>query len=528
MAQEYTPVFYHNFTKSFDVNSFENKISCDGQLTRDVRGLTINTNKFNSHVNPGPNGLLDHIKWLAFLRKSYQICEGEFIYEACIAAQQLISPNIVPNIYRNRIRNIHEDYRLCSSGLVVYDEESMITAKILFTNDWIYGYYERRPGYKTGWSINNNPSIGVYLGDYAAFTSIIPLCKRGSFAPMCSNGVLDDFVRVGIGIDPQKGTIKFYVNRVELFCIPRIGYRLADQYQVIEYGGVPYLTVPGCLRFGFGHFSYLDHNIPNNYAREYVVNTLDSNGFPVHRLSSGLAQLLPTDKYREPYPDFTGEYTSIDPNISFAYSGTGSNFFNFGQGMITKIKYIAGYVVNNRIKIHKMMSNKCFICNDQSELISSNITEKVSSDSDELSQSNKISNIDNSDYLDDLYGPNPKISRTKNPHPLTYSLDEESKLQSISQSFDSMRALLIYAPKLPSNVPLYRDVSNKPSLYSQPSDGSRLSYSLGDLYKKSRTRQFITKGESEEKDKIIQANPISNNDEIEQIIFSTNDMTLYI
>ena len=308
MSQEYTPVFYHNFTKSFDVRSFEQKISADGCVARDCNGLTINSSQYTAHVPPGTNGLLDHIKWLAFLCKSYKVCEGEFIYEACMSAKQIISPEIIPLPYRNRIRNIREDHRPCSSALVIYDEENMITAKILFTDDWIYGYYERRPGYKTSWV----PNIPI-MGDYAAFTSIIPLCKRGNFSSIniCHKDRLDDYVRVGIGIDPCRGTIKFYVNRIEMFCIPRIGYRLADEYQVSELGGVPYLTVPGCMRFGFGHFSYMDHNIPNNYSRQYVIEALDSNGYPVHRLASGLAQLLPTDKYREPYPDFTGESTTM-------------------------------------------------------------------------------------------------------------------------------------------------------------------------------------------------------------------------
>lgn len=360
MANEYTPIFYHNFTKKIE-NNFECKIACDGEVTNDDNGLLINSDKYTQYKKPGEDGLLDHIKWLSFLKKSYLIKEGEFIYEACMSAQQLISPDIVPKIYLNRIRNIREDYRLCCSGIVVYDEENKLTVKILFTDDWIYGYYERFPGYKTGWTINK-PNPFNCLGDYAGFASIIPLCKRGANSIKCKNGTLDDFENVGIGIDSCKGTIKFYVNRCEMFCINKIGYRLSDEYQVAEYGGIPYIVKPRCVKFGFGHFSYLDHNIPNNYSRGYVVPTYDGNGYPIDRLASGLAQLMPTNKYREPYPDFMGEHSTIDPAVSFAYSGEDENYLIFGQGMTTRIRYIAGYVVNNKVKMHKVVATTSYEC----------------------------------------------------------------------------------------------------------------------------------------------------------------------
>lgn len=470
MAQEYTPVFYHNFTKSFDVYSFEQKIACDGNVCRDCNGLTIDSSKYSVTVSPGDRGLLDHIKWLAFLCKSYGVNEGEFIYEACMSAQQIIIPEIVPPIYRNRIRNINEDYRLCSSALVVYDEENMITVKILFTNDWIYGYYERRPGYKTGWGSNF-----FSMGDYAAFTSIIPLCKRGLFNPISINGYskLDDTVRVGIGIDARKGTIKFYVNREEMYCIPRIGYRLADQYQVSELGGVPYLVTPACMRFGFGNFSFMDHNIPNNYDRQYIIEQIDSTGYPVYRLASGLAQLLPTDKYREPYPNFSGTYNVIDPNISFGYTGTDPNMFNFGQGTIMRIKYIAGYVINTRIKMYKMLCNKAFYCNQQC------------CESSSCSCGNHNSDIE---YKDDIYE---TTSQTNN------TTDNQ-----ISSS-KTIGDLLKQINNNSNNIPLYKEYPikakhyhNELSDFNDSTQTNNEDVSLGDLYlyRKSRNHKFITKG----------------------------------
>lgn len=530
MSQEYTPVFYHNFTKSFDTLSFEHKIACDGCVYRDMRGLTVESSSYCAHTDPGITGLLDHIKWLAFLRKSYNVCEGEFVYEACMSAQQIISPEMIPPIYRNRIRDIHEDYRLCSSALVVYDEESMITAQIFFTDSWIYGGYERRPGYKTGWIMGYNPvnigNMGV-MGDYAAFSSVIPLCKRGNFGPMSREGHLDDFIRVGIGIDPVRGTLKFYVNRIEMFCIPRIGYRLTDEYQVSDLGGIPYLTVPGTLRFGFGHFSYLDHNMPNNYSRKHVIDTTDSNGYPVYRSASGLAQLLPTDRYREPYPDFTGEHTSIDPSISFAYSGTDPKFFIFGQGMITRIKYIAGYIVNNKIKMHKMLCNKAFICNGvpcEDDCDCCNHSSR-SAQLDYVVPTFKMSGFNlpmtqASKYCDEEedYGPVPQASRNVRPYSMKHEI-------SVSDIFNRNTIKSHQTPS--TRIPLYKDYS------SQSSDKS--SYSLGDLYRKSRSRRFLNKGESDAcglpehvENDVINNRKSESNSDIEQIAFVCDDMSLNI
>lgn len=362
MSKEYTPIFYYDFTRSFNINCFEHDLFFDGQIYRTDCGLNIDSTIFKTHNTELSQ---DNVKLLVFLCQDYKACEGEFIYEAVIAAEQMITPAIVPPIYASRIRNIYEDYRLCCSALSIYDPCSALTIQILFTNDWIYGYYARDPINKPNWNPEDVCNNGIV--DYAAFTSIIPLCKRGNFDPCAkidngSIGRLNDFVRVGIGIDINNGTIKYYIDRQEMYTIVRIGYRLADEYQVIDYGGVPYLTIPECMRFGFGHFTFLDHNIPNNYSRQYVIEQLDSYGYPVHRLASGLAQILPTDKYREPYPDFSGTHTSIDASLSFAYSGDDSNMFIFGQGMRTKIMYIAAYVIKTKIEMYKNLCNDAYIC----------------------------------------------------------------------------------------------------------------------------------------------------------------------
>lgn len=86
-----------------------------------------------------------------------------------------------------------------------------------------------------------------------------------------------------------------------------------------------------------------------------MIEVLDSNGYPIHRSISALAQLLPTDKYIEPYPDFTGEHRSIN----LFRLGSDNTFFNFGQGMITRIKYVAGYILNKKPNIQQDSTESC-------------------------------------------------------------------------------------------------------------------------------------------------------------------------
>lgn len=514
MSQDYNSIFYYDYTEpdGADFQNFKYEISRDGTMTHDDRGLSIDTDHYTSHTNPGSNGLMDHIKFLSFIMDEYQNKKSnqeEFIYEACMSAKQIISPEIIPPVYRERIRNIYEDYRLCCSGLVVYDKNSMITAKILFTNDWIYGYYERRPGYKMGWK-NNCCSELSNLGNYAGFSSIIPLCKRGASSPYHQEEVLDDFIVVGIGIDSNKGTIKFYVNRTEMFCISRIGYRLSDQYQVIDYGGVPYIANPTTLRLGFGHFSYLDHNIPNNYNRDYVNKSTDSNGYTIYRLSSGLAQLLPSDKYYEPYPDFTGEHISIDPKISFAYSGNDPAYFNFGQGMITRIKYITGYTLNTSTKLNSFLPK----INPSNTHINDNDSEE----SQEYYTSNSIKTIKSKHRLKDKS----KLSKSKIPkskiqqsteNPIdnigSYQKGSDTRQEGSDthqegsdisgETSDSIRGLLDISR---NNVSLYKEIGVKSNTFLMKNpeiDSSVSSYSLGDLYKRSRKNKFMTKGDDKKK-----------------------------
>lgn len=306
-------LFNYDFTRCYNSKEFEIKVSADADIYRDKCGLIVNSTQYTERGI----GLRDHIKCLAVANKQYKLCDKEVIYEACILAQQVITPTDIPNEYKPRIRNIREDYRLCSSGIMVYDEDNMLTAKILFTDQWIYGYYEIRPTYKPNWA-----GVMSKMGDYAAFTSIIPLCKR-----------TEEFTTVAIGI--KKEQLKFYINKKELYCIPTIGLRLEDQYQVSDFGGYESAITPGTLNFGFGNFSYLDHNIPNNYSREYTVN-----GF---QLESALAPVVELEKYREPYPNFEGEHIPINIDNYFALS-TGGNYL-FGQGAVLHIKYVKVYII---------------------------------------------------------------------------------------------------------------------------------------------------------------------------------------
>lgn len=312
-------IFNYNFRDDPKLISeyFQFKLNWDGELFYDaVKGMVIKSNIYKVHNE----NLLDHIKYLLTTKNMIILKdEGETIFEAEMTATQNIDYKSVPAIYQSRIRNIYEDYRLCSSGIAIFDPINLLSIKILFTNNFIYGFYERRLSLS---------------GNKASFASVIPLCRRDNTT---------EYLKVGIGIDNTNNIINFYINGVCYYKITQIGFRLPDMYQVVDYGGEADLVKISKVDFGIGHFSFLDHNIPNNYSREYTINSTNTDGYPIVRLASALAQLLPTDKYYEPYLPFSGIREHIDQTITFAYTGTDSSYFIFGQGITSNVIYLKCY-----------------------------------------------------------------------------------------------------------------------------------------------------------------------------------------
>lgn len=331
-------IWHKNTTSDNDYRNFETCISADGELYYTKRGMMCNSSTFTAQTKQGHKGALDSVKYLAYHSEQFNVIGDEILYEVEMSACQVFEENRpIPREFIPRVQNIHQDYRLCCAASVLYDEVSMIGLYFLLTNDAIYAMYERRPGAKI-------PKARATPGDdYASFVASKFLLKRGRGHPKAED-ILDDTYILAIGIDRISRCIRWYVNGIELWTVTQIGYRVEDQYMVLERGGNPVLVEMSQFSCGFGHFTFLDHQLPNNYSRELVKkDTSTEQGGKVYRSESGLVMLNYPETYREVLPDVYGRHLPIIPTGTFAITADSEPHRLFGQGVISCIKSMRVY-----------------------------------------------------------------------------------------------------------------------------------------------------------------------------------------
>ena len=337
-----TTVWYRDLTVTPDPEDYSVPISSDGRGRKSKRGLIISSPTFTSTRPQGPLGMLDRIKWLCYYRQVVQIGGDETVYEATISGCQIFNPEIpVPRELLPRIRNVHEDYRLCCSALVLSDESSMVEAMFLITNDAIYALYQRLPSeplnLRTAATSTSQDSVEKRP---ASFASSVLLMRRG-MGGAGSSDLLDDYYKLGLGVSDGGTSLVWYIDKLEVFRVRRIGYRLPDNYQVLEHGGVPQQVRINSFKAGFGNFTFLDHQLPHNYSRSHVH--LDSTSDPscqVPRSESGLVMLADSTSYREVFPDVYGRHQPIIPETTFAICTDDQKYRIFGQGAMTCVRNI--------------------------------------------------------------------------------------------------------------------------------------------------------------------------------------------
>jgi hypothetical protein len=320
------PTFNANFTNILpDFIPF----ALDGTTTIDSNGLFINAPQFTFTIPTGN----EHVKNLRYYKTPFVLSDDyETLYETEIAVDQYIPIENIPADFLPRIRNIYEDIRLCSGAINTIDPETFLVTDIFFSRDKIYCFVERLPFGKT--STNN----------YAAYSAAFPAGGRGGNA-------LNDFVKVGIGL--QKTTARYYINDVLVFTVPRFGVRQNDPLRMLDHQGVAESISMNSSYFGFGLFTLLDMQLPNNYARQLVENEIPSSlPFPDsgNQSASGLVQLDVTNSYGEILP---GQYNGdnrpiIDPTVTWAYQYIAPTNVDpdpnhdvklFGQGAGLRMRY---------------------------------------------------------------------------------------------------------------------------------------------------------------------------------------------
>lgn len=336
--------FVYDFRMAYNPLDFDFVFGTDGVATADQTGLTVVSNPFSATVPVGN----EHPKWLRYYKSTFPLCNThEVVFEAEISAQQFIPASfgttaetaaMIP-----RIRNVNDDIRLASAALNVLDPDTWMVFDFFMSNTAIYAFYERLPFGKPAF----NGNVLTPLGDYAAFSNAIWVARRSG------NNPLEEFSRLAIGIHRGKGIVTWYVDDTPVFSINTIGYRAHDEYRLLEHGGTEYKVDVKSVRVGFGTFSLLDMALPNNYARNYVIDIVPPSPPLVNNreiAASALVQLDVTPNYRELYPNpLTGqERFLVNPAVTFAYVSNQYPNDNhdvklFGQGAALKIKTLRVY-----------------------------------------------------------------------------------------------------------------------------------------------------------------------------------------
>jgi len=86
------------------------------------------------------------------------------------------------------------------------------------------------------------------LGNYAAFTCIIPVAER---AP-------DAVHHLKVAYDKAAGTVRWYVDEVEVYRVDKLGCLVERQYLTLDHGGEEVEVAPAQLAAGMGMFTLLD------------------------------------------------------------------------------------------------------------------------------------------------------------------------------------------------------------------------------------------------------------------------------
>lgn len=227
----------------------------DGTTTLSSNGLFVNAPVFTSTIPVGN----EHVKNLRYYKSPFPLSDNyETLYDVTISVEQYIPIENIPAGFMSRIRDIDEDIRLCCGAINTIDPETFAVTDIFIAKNKIYCFVERLPFGKTP---TNN---------YAAYSAAFPASGR-------ADGTLNDFVKLSIGL--KKTSANYYINDQLVFNVPRFGIRLGDQDRLLDHQGVAEALSLNSSYFGFGLFTLLDMQLPNNYSRQLVENDFGNAAF---------------------------------------------------------------------------------------------------------------------------------------------------------------------------------------------------------------------------------------------------------
>ncbi|MDI3422613.1 DUF6081 family protein [Streptomyces luteolus] len=240
--------WYHSATGPY--------IGDDGVVTTGERGLRVCSGGVGAQGDPafvrtlaqeqdnghGLPGLLDHVKWLAYIKHHSSTGlpgfdappHGELVFEAEVSGRTY---GTAAHPFGAAVHDPEDDLRLAASAINAFDPETLLVVDFFLTNRRIYAFYERLPFARR------------QLGDYASFSYAIPVARRTP----------DRRHRLALHYNRSAGLARWLIDGHEVFRVARLGYRLAPpQHPVLDHGGADAAVAPRQLNGGIGLFSLLD------------------------------------------------------------------------------------------------------------------------------------------------------------------------------------------------------------------------------------------------------------------------------
>lgn len=275
-------------------------------------------------------------KFLFLFKNIFELGRTEMVFSVQVRAKQLFKQGSeIPRDFKGRVRNIHSDYRLCSAGPILFDSNTGLEFAMLVTDQVIYALYSRG-------TVMHEPTP-----DTAQFCCVKEIYRK--------TGAEEDFITLGIGLDRITNRVRYYIDKTVIFEINKLGRRLEDSVMTVDHGGAATILTPQSVRFGYGHFTFLDHQWPGSNL-VHVDKTTDPNSI-IYRSESGLCSVRPAHIYKEIIPDMLGRSLPIIPRHSFAAGDDHTDKFKyFGQGMISDISEI--FIVEKQTLYERISGDK--------------------------------------------------------------------------------------------------------------------------------------------------------------------------
>lgn len=252
--------WYHSATGPY--------VGDDGVVTTGAHGLRVDSGGVGENGTPafvrtlaqerengqGLPGLLDHVKWLAYIQHESSAGlpgfdappDGELVFEAQVGGRTYGTEG---HPFGEAVTDPEDDLRLASTAVNAFDPETLLVVDFFLTNTRIYAFYERLPFARR------------QLGDYASFSYAIPVARRSPHQQH----------RLALHYDRSAGRVRWVADGDEVFRMERLGHRLASsRHLVLDHGGEETRIAPRQLNGGMGMFSLLDGARPGQAGAALV------------------------------------------------------------------------------------------------------------------------------------------------------------------------------------------------------------------------------------------------------------------